>query len=157
MYCGIVYQNVSILLLSDQTSYCYGLRRELGDRFGIIFYYVRTETEAVTYMKGIGIYADRQVFPLPDIFLLDTLHPDASDLRVLAWIREQPRFEELPLVILVAAPGEELVQTAFDIGANAYLIQREELSGLEEIMAAVLEAKWLRNNSELAGEDDGVF
>lgn len=149
-----MHPHLSILLLSDQTNYCYTLRQELIDRFGVVFHYVRTETEAISYLKGAGIYADRNLFPLPDIFLLDTLHPDGSDLRVLSWVRELRQFESLPLAILVEPGQQELIQTALDIGANSYLIRRDELSGLEEIIASVIEAKWLRGACELAGEGE---
>lgn len=136
---------LSVLLLSDETAYCYALRREMVERFGVLFNYVRTETEAISYMRGIGVYRDRKLFPLPDIFLLDTLHPDGSDLRLLAWIREQPELSFLPLVILVEDAGESVVQHAFDIGANSFLIRRDQLAGLEEVLASAMEAKWLRH------------
>lgn len=146
---------LSVLLLSDQTSYCYTLRNLLIDRFGFRMHYVRTDSEAESYLKGAGVYRNRMQYPLPDLFLLDTMHPDAADLRMLAWIREQPALAALPLVILVDRYDSSFLQKALDIGANSFLVQRDELGGLEEIMGSVLEAKWLREGAQspLFGEE----
>jgi DNA-binding NarL/FixJ family response regulator len=143
-----------LLLLSDQTSYCYGLREALLDRFGFNLSYVRTEGEAIAYLKGSGLYANRTLFPIPDLFLIDTLHPDASDLQVLSWIREQPAFSNLVLAILADDNTSDLIQPAFDLGANSYLIRRDELAGLDEIMTSILEAKWLRQAQSALSEED---
>src|SRR5258708_6182024 len=76
--------------------------------------------EAVDYLKGEGKYADREVFPLPHLVLLDTRMPGMSGWEVLRWVRQQPGFELLPVIVFTGSerPGDK--QKAEALGANAY-------------------------------------
>jgi CheY-like chemotaxis protein len=62
----------------------------------------RNSQEAILYLRGIGVYANRLRFPLPSVIILDSQNPDSVDLEVLGWIRERPHFANLPVIILCA-------------------------------------------------------
>ena len=60
----------------------------------------RNSQEAILYLRGVGIYANRVRFPIPSVIILDSQNPDSVDLEVLGWIRERQRFCNLPVIIL---------------------------------------------------------
>jgi DNA-binding response OmpR family regulator len=128
-------QSSIILLVENDKDYIYLLeqafrRAEIRNPLKI----ARYGNEAILYLRGVGIYSDRRNYPLPSLVILDLTNPDGSAMVLLGWIREHPDFVRVPILIL-AGPGQEKeVQNAFDRGANAYLIKRENLS---ELTAAI--------------------
>jgi CheY-like chemotaxis protein len=51
---------------------------------------VHNGEEAITYLKGEGIYSDREKYPLPSVMLLDLNMPMKNGFDVLSWVRTQP-------------------------------------------------------------------
>ena len=60
----------------------------------------RNSQEAILYLRGVGIYANRFRYPQPSILILDSLNPGGADLEVLAWVRNEPEFADIPVLIL---------------------------------------------------------
>lgn len=56
--------------------------------------------DAVAYLAGEGVYADRERYPPPVLVLLDLKLPRRSGLEVLEWIRGQGGLRRLPVVVL---------------------------------------------------------
>src|SRR5437870_4915229 len=61
---------------------------------------VRDGEEALLYLQGDGIYADREQFPAPNLLLLDLAMPRMSGLEVLAWLQPRAEWMHLPVVVL---------------------------------------------------------
>ncbi len=76
--------------------------------------------EAISYLAGEGVYADRQAHPLPCMVLLDLNLPLLAGMEVLAWMRAQGPLRELPVVIFSSSehPGDR--QRASQLGATDY-------------------------------------
>ncbi|BAY82797.1 response regulator receiver protein [Calothrix parasitica NIES-267] len=106
---------------------------------------VRDGDEAVAYLSGKGKYADRNIYPLPAMILLDLKLPRRSGLEVLQWIRNQPVIKRIPVVILTSSKENSDVDTAYDIGVNSYLLKPVNYNALNE-MIDTLNAFWLRLN-----------
>ena len=60
--------------------------------------------KAISYLSGQGIYADRDLYPLPALLLLDLKMPRKSGLEVLEWVRRQPGLKRLQLATLPDLP-----------------------------------------------------
>src|SRR5215510_1840098 len=121
-------QSSVILLVENDKDYIYLLEqafRKANIRNPLKI--ARYGNEAILYLRGVGIYADRRNYPLPKLILLDLSNPDGSSMAVLGWIREQDRFRDVPILILAGANQEREVQHAFDRGANAHAVKRENL------------------------------
>ena len=121
-------QSSVILLVENDKDYIYLLeqafrRADIRNPLKI----ARYGNEAILYLRGVGIYADRRNYPLPKLILLDMTNPDGSSMAVLGWIREQPQFSNVPILILAGTGQDKEVQKAFDRGANAYLVKRDRL------------------------------
>ena len=77
--------------------------------------------ECMRYLSGEGPYADREIFHLPAIVLLDLKLPVRNGFDVLRWIREQPLFGKLCVVILTGSVHERDESLALRLGANSVL------------------------------------
>src|SRR5712691_4752034 len=64
---------------------------------------VKDGEDAIAYLQGEGVYADRNKFPLPYLMLLDLKMPRKNGFEVIQWVRAQPGLKRLPLVILTSS------------------------------------------------------
>ncbi len=82
---------------------------------------VRDGVAARQYMEGQDHYADRQVYPLPDVILLDL--PRMNGFEFLERLRSQSPdpYRLIPVVVMSASPHAEDVERAHALGANAFL------------------------------------
>jgi len=99
--------------------------------------------EGQRYIAGEGHYANRTDHPMPCLILLDLKLPKMmSGLDVLTWIREQPSFRSLPVVILSSSSERHNIEAAHALGANAYRTKPEGFDEWVQI-AGYLKATWL--------------
>jgi two-component system response regulator len=114
--------------------------------------------QAIDYLKGAGKFADRELFPLPCLVLLDLKLPHVMGLEVLKWIRSQP-LEHLVVIILSASAEAVDISTAYRLGVNAFLTKPSEASELESLVMAIRDF-WLTHNvlaqKPLMGKDDAL-
>lgn len=98
--------------------------------------------QAIAYLSGKGMYADRQSYALPHLILLDLKMPRATGFELLRWIRNHPRLHAVPVVILSGSELQSDVQAAYAGGANSYLVKP---LGFEELVTLVrnISAMWL--------------
>lgn len=82
----------------------------------------------------------------PVCVLLDIKLPSISGFEVLSWIRRQPRFKRLPVIMLTSSLLPEDINRAYDLGANSYLVKPPELEALIAL-ARTIDLYWLRTNS----------
>jgi CheY-like chemotaxis protein len=94
--------------------------------------------EAIAYLKGEGKYADRDEFPLPDIFLLDLKMPRINGFEVLKWVRQQPSLAALRILVLTSSDRIRDVNEAYQLGANSFLVKPfdfEDFTHLSRLIA----------------------
>jgi DNA-binding response OmpR family regulator len=94
-----VSHHILAVVQSDLPLIC-NLRRTLELNSYSAFSVARNSQEAILYLRGVGIYQDRFHYPLPTVMILDSGNPDGIDLEVLAWLRENSGFADLPVIIL---------------------------------------------------------
>jgi CheY-like chemotaxis protein len=76
--------------------------------------------EAVRYLQGAGEYAARDRYPLPSLIILDLNLPGMSGLEFLPWLREQPLFSAIPVIVLSGSPFSHAVKRAYALGAKTF-------------------------------------
>ena len=64
---------------------------------------VRDGEEAIHYLGGEGPYSNRAEYPLPDLILLDLKMPKVDGFELVRWIRRQPGFATIPVVVLTSS------------------------------------------------------
>jgi CheY-like chemotaxis protein len=93
--------------------------------------------EAVAYLSGQGKYADRQIYPLPSLMILDLKLPRRSGFEVLQWLRAQPGLKRMPVVVLTASALISDINRAYDLGVNSYLVKPVRLEELKSMVELV--------------------
>ncbi len=79
--------------------------------------------EAMQYLRGVGLYADRSIFPLPRLVLLELNLPDFHGFEFLQWLRRQPSLHRLPTVVLTESVYSGEVKRAYSLGADSFIIK----------------------------------
>ncbi len=105
---------------------------------------VHNGEEAITYLKGVGDYSDRDKFPLPAIMMLDLNMPMKNGFDVLAWLRTQPKLKCLTVVVLTASMRREDVERAFELGANSFLVKPSTIDDFTAMIGCLRD--WLGYN-----------
>lgn len=107
---------------------------------------VQDGDEAIDYLLGRGDYADRRLFPVPRLILLDLKLPRRSGIEVLLTIRSTEAVRHLPVVVLTSSNQEGDIRKAYDAGANAYLVKPIGEGALVTVVRS-LDAFWIRLNN----------
>jgi CheY-like chemotaxis protein len=92
--------------------------------------------EAIDYLSGNGVFADRTQCPLPCMVIMDLKMPLKNGFEVLAWLRQQAHFTELPVIVYSSSGGEADRQKAFELGATDYVVKKSDVGDI---------AEWLRS------------
>src|SRR5215831_7175122 len=98
--------------------------------------------EAIAYLSGSGEYANRAEFPLPGLVLLDIKMPGMDGFEVLRWIRQVSPYPSLRVVMLTSSELMRDVSTAYELGANSFLVKPLDFERFVEISQA-LSGYWL--------------
>jgi len=101
--------------------------------------------QALDYLGGTGKYADRNAYPLPSIVFLDIKLPYKSGLEVLGWIRQQPDFEKLIVIVLTSSSEPIDLKRAYQLGANSFVVKPPTSEQLLEL-ASAFKLWWLKQN-----------
>ena len=73
----------------------------------------------VRYLLGQGCYANRTLFPFPDLLLLDVDMPGMTGLEVLAWLQTQ-HFDALRVVVLSGSEDPSIAARCLTLGADYF-------------------------------------
>ncbi len=101
--------------------------------------------EALDYLFGKGVFADRKTYPLPNLVLLDLKLPGVDGFEVLRQVKSTPRLKRLPVVILTSSKEEGDRALSYDCGANSYLVKPVSFEGFLGVVRQI-EGYWLSLN-----------
>ncbi|MCI0744407.1 MAG: response regulator [Verrucomicrobia subdivision 3 bacterium] len=102
--------------------------------------------EAIAYLQGSGRFSNREEFPLPDIFLLDLKMPRRNGFEVLEWLRNEPRFSAIRVIVLTTSRDIYDITRAYQLGAASFLVKPIEFTEFRNAMNAVY-SYWTLNRS----------
>lgn len=60
-----------------------------------------------------------------DLMLLDIMLPGKDGLKILRELKDTPEFKKGPIIVLTNLNSEHIIQEAFKLGADGYLIKSE--------------------------------
>jgi len=103
---------------------------------------VRDGAEAVDYLAGEGVYADRAQYPLPDLMLLDLKMPKLDGFDVLTWWRENGQGGRFPIIVLSGSALPQDIEMSRMLGAFAYRVKPGDAEGLSKLAEEVRD-RWL--------------
>jgi DNA-binding response OmpR family regulator len=98
--------------------------------------------EAISYLEGVGPYADRGASPYPDLVMLDLVMPRLDGFGVLAWLRRRDVTAGPPVVVLTSSLNPEDEVRARSLGAADFLTKPSDLTRLSEQVRALV-TRWV--------------
>ena len=93
--------------------------------------------EALEFLFGQGKYADKDLFPLPNLILLDLKMPGINGFEVLRRIKNTEKLKRIPVIILTSSREDGDRALSYDIGANSYLLKPVSFSGFTETVKKI--------------------
>lgn len=128
--------NKVVLLAEDSVDDAIAFKRVL-QQSGVMnpIVEVRSGTETIYYLKGIGPYGDRNMFPYPSVLFLDLLMTNGDGWEVLRWLQRHPEKNTMLVVVLTGAAQRDMLTQAYLTGANSFLLKpftKPELDSLIE-------------------------
>ncbi|MBI5687623.1 MAG: response regulator [Verrucomicrobia bacterium] len=94
--------------------------------------------DAMGYLAGTNAFADRQQYPLPSLVLLDLKLPGKQGLEVLEWIRLQPQFQTLPVVVFSSSDLQCDRNQAQRLGVTEYIVKPGDMTIVSGLVAPLL-------------------
>jgi CheY-like chemotaxis protein len=136
----------TIMLIEDEASDALFIRRAF-EKAGVEnpIQTVTNGDKALAYFEGIGEYQDRSKYPLPIFILLDLKLPGMMGLQLLKWIRSRRDLRLIPVVVLTVSADDINVRSAYEAGANSYLLKPADRDEVFRVIADV-QAYWLQRN-----------
>jgi CheY-like chemotaxis protein len=150
---GVASKSGLVLAAEDEESDAILLRMAFGrsdSRRSLLV--VRDGQEVIDYLTGRAPYADRALFPLPELLLLDLKMPRLNGFDVLAWLKEKPQFADLPIIMLSSSGHESDIQLARQLGAWDFHVKPHGMAQLVQLVKLLLAAP---SGAAMAGKEMG--
>jgi sigma-B regulation protein RsbU (phosphoserine phosphatase) len=106
-------RGVTVLLIDDQPIIGEAVRRMLAGEEGIAFHYCKDAPAAVEQAAAIG----------PTVILQDLVMPEIDGLSLVRTFRADPRFRDVPIIVLSTKEEPAVKAEAFAVGANDYIVK----------------------------------
>lgn len=97
---------------------------------------------AINYLAKAPPFTDRELHPDPCLILLDINLPKRNGHEVLQWIRSQPHFQPVPVVMLTSSNHPEDVKKARLFNADDYFVKCMKIPDMVKL-ANDIRARWL--------------
>ena len=110
----------------EEMSHAIGLMLNLLDCETSSFFSVRSAVQRLLTGK------------IPDLIILDVNLPEVSGLDMLEFLRRRPEWKNLPIVILSSEAADIVVDRAFELGADSYVMKPVTIEELEKAMSTAL-------------------
>lgn len=104
--------------------------------------FVSNGEEFIHYLLGYGPYSDRSQYPWPGLILLDLKMHKVNGLEALAWMRDNPACQNIPVLVVSSSllPRDE--DLAIGSGAQGYFAKTIGFAGLLETIRAKTGLCW---------------
>jgi two-component system response regulator len=111
-------------------------------------FHVEDGVEALDFLFARGRFADRNLEEAPKVILLDLKLPRVDGLEVLRTIKADDRTLTIPVVVVTSSAEDPDIRTAYELGANSYVIKPVQFETFIEAMSKV-GIYWLMANHPL--------
>jgi CheY-like chemotaxis protein len=100
---------------------------------------LRDGGEAVKYLAGEPPFTNAEKFKMPKILVMDLFMSKVDGFELLRWIRKQPRFASLPVMVLTGTVNSDDVIRAYANGASLCLEKSSNFGAFERELKRALE------------------
>nr|WP_294904143.1 response regulator [uncultured Lacibacter sp.] len=128
-------QEVEILLVEDNMADAELTIRALNKaKIANSILHLKDGAEAIDYLFGKGVYADRDLTKLPRVILLDIKMPKVDGIEVLRQLKASEHTKVIPVVIMTSSSEERDIVSSYELGVNSYVVKPV---GFEDFAKAV--------------------
>ena len=78
----------------------------------------------------------------PDLILLDLNMPDLNGFEFLRIVKKDPRFIQIPIIILSGTENPENINECYQLGANCFIQKPNDITKFKQVVAVINEF-WL--------------
>jgi two-component system response regulator len=111
-------------------------------------FHVEDGAEALDFLFGRGKYGGLEIDRPPKVVLLDLKLPKMNGLEVLRIMKTSERTRAIPVVVVTSSSEDPDMRTAYDLGANSYVVKPVQFEAFIEAMSKV-GIYWLMVNHPL--------
>ena len=111
-------------------------------------FHVEDGAEALDLLFGRGKYEGLEIDRQPKVVLLDLKLPKMDGLEVLRRMKSSERTRAIPVVVVTSSAEDPDMRTAYDLGANSYVVKPVQFEAFIEAMSKV-GIYWLMVNHPL--------
>jgi CheY-like chemotaxis protein len=104
--------------------------------------------EAIAYLRGDGVYADRRAYPFPNVLILDLKMPICSGFDVLEWLLAHEDCSVIPTLVLSSSAEPQDVKRCYTLLANAYFTKPPTIEESTRLMARIFDFWFAANVPE---------
>jgi two-component system phosphate regulon response regulator PhoB len=124
-------EEFTVLIVDDEEPFCEIIADVLRWAYSLNVLVAHTASEAqlILFQKEIHL------------ILLDIMMPGMDGLSLTRWIRSEPGFAEIPIVIVSAKVSKEDHKLAFESGANSILSKPFRSEELQKVIRPYLPVK----------------
>jgi two-component system response regulator len=108
-------------------------KRNLANRLLV----VEDGAEALDFIFCRGQYGQRDFSHPPKVILLDLKLPKVNGLEVLRAIKSDERTRTIPVVMVTSSGENPDIKTAYELGANSYVVKLVDFDAFTEAMNQV--------------------
>jgi two-component system, response regulator len=105
--------------------------------------FVEDGEELTDYLSRMGKYSDPASSPRPTVILLDLNMPRKNGHEALLEIKSNPKFSQIPIIVLTSSKAEEDICRSYDCGANSFIIKPVTHESLVYVLG-IVEKYWLK-------------
>jgi two-component system, response regulator len=102
---------------------------------------IHTGEEALDYLDPLARDPHAKQLGLPGVLILDLKLPGTDGVEVLEWIRTQPRFDSMLIVVLTGSIDPIVVRRVYEMGADTLLLKPVMPQYLSKL-SKVFNASW---------------
>jgi two-component system response regulator len=91
--------------------------------------------DAMDFIFCRGKYSQREINHHPKVILLDLKLPKLNGLEVLRSVKSGARTRMIPVVIVTSSQQDPDIKTAYEYGANSYVVKPVDFNSFVEAMS----------------------
>lgn len=95
--------------------------------------------EAIAYLAGDGVYADRQRYPYPHLVITDLKMRPGDGFAVLQFLKSHPRLSVVPTVMFSGSADTNDVSTAYRLGASSYMVKPQTSTEMDRRLRVLID------------------
>jgi two-component system, response regulator len=131
---------MTILLVEDDLAHARIIQRALRKVLDLRRLFHMTDGQmALDYVHGRSRYADRSVYPPPELIILDLRLPVRDGFEVLQVLQSDPLARHIPIVIFSTSDRAQDINRCYGSGANAFVTKPPDFSDFSRKVVDIYE------------------